>query len=184
MARGGIVSKSSLRDTLIHEHAHYETSRHFGLEVSGLMVALNRSGDPTENPWLGKVRAYATDNVSHLRLVGLAGITAEAFAEEGDVPHLAPLLWHVIKTGDSSFSAEDAQMAGDFNMDHLQEAVHLVRTLWPVIEVGANAHQLLIESKNAVFSVWHPNGYTGLDAAEYAAAVASADAPQRPSTSP
>lgn len=168
--------RDNLREALIHEHSHYEVARHLGLEVRGIRIARNMSGDETENPWLGMMSTYTTEDENRLRLVGLAGVVAEGFADRGDVYYMAPMMWHVIKTGESSFSAEDAQMAGEFNMDHLQEAVDLVRTLWADIEAGANAHQLRIESKDAVFSVWHPNGYTGFDATEYEAFIRQDDA--------
>ncbi len=134
------VKARELRKACIHECAHAAIARYFGSTASVTIIA-NPAASIDQKFYFGRVDCSPKLSKATKRLVSLAGTIAEQFDEDHEVTghDIATRIEHEAIT----FSEKDADGAGGYTRQHLDECVALVRKLW--IEIEREASQQMAQ---------------------------------------
>jgi hypothetical protein len=115
---------AQLRVVAIHEYAHLHVAKHFGIwgwvhirpnpRANGLRYAGQFTAEPSED-------AYPK------QIIGLAGVCAEEMDRDAQI---TPALMLERLRG-HCLSPTDREMAGDFDVAHVEQCVAILRSTWP-----------------------------------------------------
>lgn len=124
------VVARDLRRICIHEFAHQEVARLLGV-LGHVRIERNPNGGWHEKHFSGRFHFYCGLDQRQARLIGLAGKVAEQLDEDDfDAFEFVDDL----DTGEIELSGTDAESAGDFDENDVDEAAALVIQAWEAIE--------------------------------------------------
>lgn len=128
------VSDLEQRKAAIHEAAHAVIAHHLGY---GATPEIHRTPDPgpDDKLWIGSTDLYGHIVGIDARLIGLAGVIAEEVNACPDVD--AEDLLNFLDDGTIELSCTDAQMAGSYTPQDIDDILSLVRGHWPRIDEEA-----------------------------------------------
>lgn len=122
----------------IHEHAHACAAQHFGV-WGRVGIIPTGAGSLEEKHFVGQFHMHGHLRPQHARVVGLAGVMAEAaFFDDFDLDD-ADALFDDLKYGDTGISESDARLVGRPRLSVVRATASTLRLVWPQLLADASA---------------------------------------------
>jgi len=129
------LKSTELWQLCVHESAHAAVAHYFDAVAAPVIEANPHVVPGEDNHYLGRTEVATILPTAQRRLVALAGTVAELFDKNRGIT--GDWISRLIKLKNVSLSPRDAEGAGDYTTQHLDECVALVGELWPKIESEA-----------------------------------------------